>query len=63
MNAVIEMIASNMAEMSKPLVSIKAVLEDGAALAGLGFTDEDQELVEVAHDEVCAMLADGREFL
>lgn len=29
--------------------SIRAVLEDGAALLALGITDEDQEAVEEAH--------------
>lgn len=30
--------------------SVRAVLEDGAALLVLGITDEDQEAVELAHD-------------
>lgn len=29
---------------------VMATLEDGAALAALGITDEDQEAVEEAHD-------------
>lgn len=44
----IEAIASNMREVKKPLASILNELEDDEALAYLGATDEDQELVEEA---------------
>lgn len=32
------------------------VLEDGAALAALGFTDEDQEAIEEAHHDLSLSL-------
>lgn len=35
---------------------ILAVLEDGAALAALGFTDEDQEAIEEAHHDLSLSL-------
>ena len=59
----IEEIASNMSEVNKPLAGIKAVLEDGAALAALGAGDDDQEMIEEAHDMVSGWLAEGRSFL
>lgn len=59
----IEAIASNMAEVKKPLTGIRDTLEDGEALAYLGATDEDQELVEEAHDMVCGWIASGLETL
>lgn len=55
----IEVLASNMLEVNKPLNSIKAVLEDGEALMHLGATDEDQEIVEEAHDLVCRWIMAG----
>ena len=65
-NAAIEFInaiASNMEEANKPLISIKNVLEDGEALVYLGVTDEDQEMVEEAHDTVSNWIEEGKEFL
>lgn len=59
----INSIASNMPEAIKPLVTIKDVLEDGEALAYLGVTDEDQDLVEEAHNIVSTWIESGREFL
>lgn len=66
MNASIEFIkaiASNFAETRVELADIKNVLEDGAALADLGATDDDQEMVEIAHSMVCEWIADGKQFL
>ena len=37
--------------------NILAALEDGAALAALGVTDDDQEAVEEAHDETKDLIA------
>ena len=55
-------IASNMNELThKPLTDIKAVLEDGEALLNLGATDDDQEMVEEAHDIVCQWIKAGHE--
>lgn len=45
----IQAIASNMTETKILLSDIIDVLEDGEALASLGVTDEDQELVGLAH--------------
>ena len=59
----IEAIASNMSEVNKPLSDILAVLEDGEALASLGATDEDQELIEEAHSIVSDKIAAGQQFL
>lgn len=59
----IEAIASNMAEVKKPLVSILQVLEDGEALSCLGATDEDQEMIEEAHDMVRGWISAGLETL
>lgn len=59
----IEAIASNMKEVKKPLASIRNVLEDGEALAYLGVTDEDQEMVEEAHDMVSGWIKAGLETL
>lgn len=66
MNASIEFIkaiASNFAETKVELADIKNVLEDGAALADLGATDDDQEMVETAHALICEWMAEGKEFL
>jgi len=46
---IIDLIKEAGAENAK---EIRETLEDGAALASLGITDEDQEAVEVAHDSV-----------
>ena len=55
-------IASNMGELThKPLADIKAVLEDGEALLHLGATDDDQGVVEEAHDIVCGWISAGYE--
>ena len=55
-------IASNMSELThKPLTDIKSVLEDGEALLNLGATDDDQEMVEEAHDIVCQWIKAGHE--
>lgn len=59
----INAIASNMCETEKQLVAVKDVLEDGEALMHLGVTDEDQEMVEAAHEIVCKWIEEGREFL
>jgi hypothetical protein len=55
----IEAIASNMAELKKPLKAICDTLEDGEALEYLGATDEDQEMIEEAHDMVSAWISAG----
>lgn len=65
-NAAIEfinVIASNLVEVNKPLYTILYFLEDGAVLEMLGVTDEDQEMVEEAHGIVSDWIEDGREFL
>ena len=55
-------IVSNMDELTrKPLIDILSVLEDGEALMNLGITDEDQELVEDAHDTVRQWIKTGHE--
>lgn len=59
----IEAIASNMAEVRKPLKSILDTLEDGEALAYLGATDDDQEMIEEAHDMVTGWMDSGLETL
>jgi hypothetical protein len=59
----IEAIASNMAELRKPLQSIRSVLEDGEAMQCLGVTDEDQGMVEEAHEMVAIWISEGIEFL
>ena len=64
-NAAIEFInsiASNMPEVNKPLTTIKDILEDGEALMYLGVTDENQDMVEEAHDIVSTWIESGREF-
>lgn len=38
------------------LRQILAVLEDGEALTNLGFTDDDQEAIEEAHDSIIEYL-------
>ena len=58
----INSIASNMPEVNKPLTTIRDVLEDGEALMYLGVTDENQDLVEEAHDIVSTWIRSGREF-
>ena len=55
----IEAIASNMAEVKKPLAAIRDVLEDDEALLHLGITDEDQEMVEEAHDMISRFIKRG----
>lgn len=65
-NAAIEfinVIGSNMEEVKKPLISIKNVLEDGEALGYLGVTDEDQKMVEEAHDIISKWIKEGKKFL
>jgi len=59
----IEAIASNMSELKKPLAGIRNVLEDGEALAYLGATDDDQEMIEEAHDMVSGWIDAGLETL
>lgn len=59
----IETIAFNMAEPHKPLKSIRDTLEDGEALKYLGATDEDQEMIEEAHDMVTEWINSGIENL
>ena len=59
----IEAIASNMLELKKPLKSIRDTLEDGEALGYLGATDDDQEMIEEAHDMVTGWMAQGLETL
>lgn len=55
----IESIASNMTEVKKPLKAIRDTLEDGEALAYFGATDDDQSMVEEAHDMVTQWLDTG----
>lgn len=55
----IEAIASNMGEVKKPLTDILNTLGDGEALAYLGATDEDQEMIEEAHDMVSGWIKGG----
>lgn len=45
------------------LTSIRAALEDGAALAAMGVTDDDKEAVESAHDTVTGWLKSGNQTL
>ena len=59
----IKAIASNMAEVNKPLQEILYALEDGEALAYLGVTDEDLDMVEEAHAMVSDWIKDGRTFM
>lgn len=59
----IEAIASNMAELRKPLRAIRDTLEDGEALECLGVTDEDQEMIEEAHDMLTEWMNAGLETL
>lgn len=56
----IKVIAGNMAEEIKPLRAILDVLEDGEALAYLGVTDEDLDMVEEAHAMVSDWIKDGK---
>lgn len=53
-------IASNMPEVNKPLCAILEALEDGEALAYLGVTDEDLDMVEEAHAMVSDWIKDGK---
>jgi hypothetical protein len=59
----IEAIASNLEEVKKPLRAILDALEDGEALGYLGATDEDQDMVEEAHDMVSGWISAGLETL
>lgn len=45
-------IINSMLEDGFSLSQIKDALEDGAALAALGLTDDDQELIEEAHEHI-----------
>ena len=56
----IKAIASNMAEVNKPLGAILDALEDGEALAYLGVSDEDIDMVEEAHAMVSDWIKDGK---
>lgn len=58
----IDAIASNITEVNKTLSAIKDALEDGEALAYLGATDQDQEIVEDAHALVTEWMDKGIEF-
>lgn len=55
----IEAIASNLEEVKKPLSRILAALEDGGALSYMGATDDDQEMIEEAHDMVSSWIDRG----
>lgn len=60
----IKAIASNMAEVNKPLQAILDALEDGEALAYLGVTDDDDlDMVEDAHALVSDWIKDGKRIL
>ena len=60
----IKAIASNMPEVNKPsLGAILEALEDGEALAYLGVTDGDLDMVEEAHAMVSDWIKDGKRFL
>ena len=59
----IKAIASNMPEVNKPLQAILEALEDGEALAYLGVTDEDLDMVEEAHAMVSDWIKDGKRIL
>ena len=59
----IKAIASNMPEVNKPLLAILEALEDGEALAYLGVSDEDLDMVEEAHAMVSDWIKDGKRFL
>ena len=56
----IKAIASNIPEVNKPLREILEALEDGEALAYLGVTNEDLDMVEEAHAMVSDWIKDGR---
>lgn len=56
----IKVIAGTMAEGNKQLLAILNVLEDGEALAYLGVTDEDLDMVEEAHAMVSDWIKDGK---
>ena len=56
----IKVIAGNMTEEIKQLRAILDVLEDGEALAYLGVTDEDLDMVEEAHAMVSDWIKDGK---
>ena len=53
-NVLIQVIDS--LDRSWDLQDILNVLEDGEALANLGFTDEDQEYIEEVHDSITEFL-------
>lgn len=55
----IQALASNMGEVRKPLAAILETLEDGEALTALGASDEDQPMIEDAHDLVSGWIAAG----
>ena len=59
----IKAIASNMPEVNKPLRAILEALEDGEALAYLGVTDEDLDMVEEAYAMVSDWIKDGKRHL
>ena len=59
----IKAIASNKPEVNKPLLAILEALEDGEALAYLGVSDEDLDMVEEAHALVSDWIKDGKRFL
>ncbi|TRO07537.1 hypothetical protein EQ836_25305 [Ectopseudomonas mendocina] len=59
----IEAIASNMVEVKKPLKGIRDTLEDGEALGYLGATDDDQGMIEEAHEMVTSWIRSGLETL
>ena len=59
----IKAIASNMPEVNKPLSAILEALEDGEALAYLGVTDDDLNMVEEAHAMVSDWIKDGKRLL
>ena len=59
----IKAIASNLPDVNKPLLTILEGLEDGEALAYLGVSDEDLDMVEEAHAMVSDWIKDGKRFL
>jgi hypothetical protein len=56
----IEAVASNMSEMNASLLAIADVLCDGEALTHLGVTDEDQAMIEEAHDIITGWIDAGK---
>ena len=59
----IKVIAGTMTDEIKQLRAILDVLEDGEALAYLGVTDEDLDMVEEAHAMVSDWIKDGKSLL